>query len=187
MSAAGTRAPSKSTSPNSVVMPLIIRSGRCSMPRLVHRHGEGGDALVLRHVVVGAGQHEAPVGHVGVARPDLVAGDDVLVAVAVGPGAERREVGAGVGFAEALAPALAAVDDPRQEPPTDVVAAVLEDPLHEVAEARARRGAGGGQLVVEDHVVDGGQLLAADVASATTARRSRRRRAAWCQAAWPCQ
>ena len=32
MLAAGTRAPSKCTSPNSLVMPLIMRSGRCSMP-----------------------------------------------------------------------------------------------------------------------------------------------------------
>ena len=32
MFSAGTRAPSNSTWPNSVVMPLIIRSGRCSMP-----------------------------------------------------------------------------------------------------------------------------------------------------------
>ena len=32
MFAAGTRAPSNSTWPNSLVMPLIIFSGRCSMP-----------------------------------------------------------------------------------------------------------------------------------------------------------
>ena len=56
------------TSPNSVVMPLIMRSGRCSMPGWSHRHRERGDALVLGDVGVGAGEHEAPVGHVGVAR-----------------------------------------------------------------------------------------------------------------------
>ena len=32
MLAAGTRAPSKWTSPNSLVIPLIMGSGRCSMP-----------------------------------------------------------------------------------------------------------------------------------------------------------
>ena len=32
MFSAGTRAPSNSTCPNSVVMPLIMRSGRCSIP-----------------------------------------------------------------------------------------------------------------------------------------------------------
>ena len=32
MLAAGTRAPSKSTCPNSLVTPLIIFSGRCSIP-----------------------------------------------------------------------------------------------------------------------------------------------------------
>ena len=108
--------------------------------RLVHRHDERRDALVLGHVVVGAGQHEAPVGVVGVAGPDLVAVDDVLVAVAVGPGAQRRQVGAGVGLAEALAPALAPVDHAGQEAGLDVVAAVLEDALDQVAEARAAAG-----------------------------------------------
>ena len=124
---------------------------------------EGGQALVLGHVRVGAGQHEAPVGDVGVAGPHLVAADDALVAVALGPGAQRRQVGPGVGLAEALAPAVAAVDDAGQEPAPDVVVAVLEDALHQVAEARPGRGAGGGQLVVEDDLVDGGQLVAADV------------------------
>ena len=49
---------------------------------LVHADGERRQALVLRDVRVGAGQQEAPVGQVRVARPHLVAGDDVLVAVA---------------------------------------------------------------------------------------------------------
>ena len=116
MFAAGTRAPSKRTSPNSLVTPLIIRSGRRSTPGWSIGTREGRDALVLGDVVVGAGEHHAPVGVVGVARPHLVAGDDVLVAVPVGTGAQRREVGAGVGLAEALAPAVAPVDDAGQEP-----------------------------------------------------------------------
>jgi hypothetical protein len=45
----------------------------------------------------------------------------------------------------------------------DVVVAVLEDPLDEIAEARTRRRAGGGELLVEDHVVDARQLVSADV------------------------
>src|SRR4029453_16098747 len=39
-------------------------------PGLMHRHGEGGEALVLRYVGVGAREQEAPVGDVGVAGPD---------------------------------------------------------------------------------------------------------------------
>ena len=131
--------------------------------RLVHADGEGGDALVLGDVGVGAGEDEAPVGEVGVAGPDLVPGDDVVVAVADRPGAERGEVGAGVGLAEALAPAVPAVDDAGQEAAADVLVAMVEDAEHEVAEARAGRGAGGGELVVDDHVVDAGQPLAADL------------------------
>src|SRR5262245_4886085 len=81
-------------------------------PRLTHRHGEGGEALVLRDAGIGAREQEAPVCHVGVAGPDLVAVDHVLAAVTRGAGAERREVGAGIGLAEALAPALATADQP---------------------------------------------------------------------------
>ena len=91
---------------------------------LVHRHRERGQALVLRHVGVGAREQEAPVGDVGVARPDLVAVDHVLVAVARRGRAQRREVGAGVGLAEALAPALAPADQAGQEAVLDRLAAV---------------------------------------------------------------
>ena len=107
MFAAGTRAPSKTTSPNSRVMPLIILQRPLLDAGLVHRTANADRPLCFGDIRVGAGQQEAPVGEVGVARPDLVAGDDVLVAVALGPGAQRREVGAGVGLAEALAPPVA--------------------------------------------------------------------------------
>ena len=96
--------------------------------RLVHRHGERGQPLVLGDVGIGAGQHDAPLGDVGVARPDLVAVDDVLVAVERRRGAQRREVGPGVGLAETLAPPVLAVDEPRQEPILDRLAAVMADP-----------------------------------------------------------
>ena len=66
---------------------------------------------------------------------------------------------------------------PGQEALLDVLAAVLEDALDEVAEARPGRRAGRRQLLVEDHVVDARQPVAADRRSATTCRRSRRRRA----------
>ena len=122
-------------------------------PRLMHRHGERREPLVLGHVGIGAGQHDAPLGDVGVAGPDLVTVDDVLVAVERGGGAQRREVGAGVGFAEALAPTVTAVDQPGQEAVLDRLAAVVADALDEVAEARLRRGAGAGQLLVDDDFV----------------------------------
>ena len=117
---------------------------------------------MLRHVGVGAREQDAPVGDVGVAGPDLVPVDHVLVAVARRGGAQRREVGAGVGLAEALAPAVAPADQAGKEAILDGVAAVRADALHEVAEARARRRARGGDLLVEDHVEHGRQVVTAE-------------------------
>ena len=147
-------------------------------PRLMHRHGERGQPLVLGDVGIGAGQHDAPLGDVGVARPDLVPVDDVLVAVERRRGAQRREVGPGVGLAEPLAPPVAAVDEPGQEAVLDRLAAVMADPLDQVAEARLRRRAGAGQLLVDDHLVHGRQLAAAVLRRPGRARRTRPRTAA---------
>jgi hypothetical protein len=88
--------------------------------------------------------------------------DHVLVAVAGCGGAQRRQVGPGVGLAEALAPTLAAADQARKKALLDRLAAVRRDPLDEVSEAGARRRAGGGELLVEDDVEDRGQVVAAE-------------------------
>ena len=120
---------------------------------------------------------KTPVGDVGVAGPDLVPVDHVLVAVALRGGAQRRQVGPGVGLAEALAPALAAADQAGQEALLDRLAAVRRDPLHEVSEARAGRRAGGGELLVEDDVEDRRAGRDRRSGRARRARRSRRRRA----------
>ena len=149
--------------------------------RLVHRHGERGQALVLRDVGIGAGQHDAPLGDVGVARPDLVPVDDVLVAVERRRRAQRREVGPGVGLAETLAPPVAAVDEAGQEPVLDRLAAVVADALDQVAEARLRRRAGAGQLLVDDHLVHRWELAAAVLRRPGRARRSPASYSRWCQ------
>ena len=60
------------------------------MPGSVHRADEVRDPLVLRRVGVGPGEQDPEAGDVGVARPDLLAVDDPLVAVAHGAGAQRR-------------------------------------------------------------------------------------------------
>jgi hypothetical protein len=90
---------------------------------------------------------------IGVARPDLAAVDHVLVAVALGSGAQGRQVGTGIGLAEALTPSVLAADQPRQEALLDDLGSVTKDPLHEVTEMRSRWCAGVGQLLVEDDVV----------------------------------
>jgi hypothetical protein len=65
---------------------------------LVHVEDQPRDALVLRRVGIGAYEQFAIVGDMGARAPDLLAVDDVLVAAANGACAERREVGARLGF-----------------------------------------------------------------------------------------
>ena len=80
----------------------------------VHRADEVRDALVLGRVGVGAGDEDAEAGDVGERRPDLLAVDDVDVAVAHGPGAEVGQVAARAGLAEQLAPDLLAAEQREQ-------------------------------------------------------------------------
>ena len=109
--ATGMRTSLRNSSANSVE-PAMVRSGRISMP--------GASIGMISQVMPrcpsspGAHQQFAVVGHLGVRGPDLRAGDHVLVAVAHRPGAQRSQVAAGVGLAEALAPHLVAAQDRRQ-------------------------------------------------------------------------
>ena len=90
MFAAGTRAPSKQHLAE-LVRDAVDHAQRTLLDAgLVHRHRERRQPLVLRHVGIGAREEEAPVGDVGVAGPDLVAVDHVLVAVAGRGRAQRR-------------------------------------------------------------------------------------------------
>ena len=66
-------------------------------------------------VLVGADQQEDPVGVHRQRGPDLLAVDDVVVAVQHRLGPQRGEVGAGVGLGIALAPDMLAGQDLRQE------------------------------------------------------------------------
>ncbi len=76
-----------------------------------HVHDEVGDPGVLGDVGVGAGQQDAELGLVGAGVPDLLAVDDPGVTVALGPGAQAGQVGAGAGLAVELAPQLIAAQD----------------------------------------------------------------------------
>jgi len=99
--------------------------------------------------------------------------DDVLVAVAPRGGAQSGQIGAGVGLAEALAPALAAADQAGQEAILDRFAGVGRDPLDEISEAGPRRRAGGGELFVEDDVEDRGQIATAEAGGPGEAEKAR--------------
>ena len=82
--------------------------------RLVHVDQEVGDALALLDVGVRPGEQHRVVGGEAPRGPDLLAGDDPLLAVEHGPGGERREVGSGARLAEELAPDLFVAQDRRQ-------------------------------------------------------------------------
>ena len=133
-SSTGTRTSSRNTS-QKWLSPSMVRIGRTSTPGLVHVEDQPGDALVLRRVGVGAHEQLAVVGDVGPRAPDLLAGDDVVVAVAHGARAQRGEVGAGLRLGEALAPDALAAQDPRQVERALLVAALGD-------QRRARRASG---------------------------------------------
>ena len=84
--------------------------------------------MPLRFGAVGFGAHQqdAPVGLVAPARPHLLAGHHVVVAVADRPGLQRGEVGAGVRLGEPLAPHRPA-DDSGQETGLLLVGPGVED------------------------------------------------------------
>ena len=132
----------------------------------VHRDHEVGDALVLRDVGVGAGEAEHVLGHVGERGPDLLAVDDVVVAVADGAGLEGGEVGAGLGLGEALAPHVFAGEDAGDVLLLLLVGAVHEDGGPEDRDAEpadedGRRGRACGRLHVVDELLHDGHLGAA--------------------------
>ena len=75
--------------------------------RLAHRDEQVGQARAAPRPRLGAGEDEAPVGHVRQRRPHLLAGDHPLVAVAGGRGGHRGQVRTGARLGVALAPELA--------------------------------------------------------------------------------
>ena len=80
----------------------------------VHGQDQPRDPAMLRRVGVGAHEELAEVGDLTERAPDLLAVEHVVVAVAGGAGAQRREVGAGSRLGEALAPHLVAPEDAGQ-------------------------------------------------------------------------
>ena len=96
-------------------------------PGSVHRADEVRDPLVLRARRARCGPAGSRVGLVGVAGPHLLALDHPLVAVELGPGGQRRQVGAGAGLAEQLAPDLLGGQQRQQVALLLLVGAGVED------------------------------------------------------------
>ena len=82
---------------------------------LPHRQHEEADALVFGHVPVGAGDQHAVVGGGGERRPDLLAVDHPVVALAVGAGAQAGQVRSRAGLAVEQAPLALAADRRRDQ------------------------------------------------------------------------
>src|SRR3954451_15584366 len=124
---------------------------------LLHVHEEVGQALVPRRLGVGAGDEHAPLRVVGERRPHLLAGHDPLVAVAHRARLQRREVRAGLGLREALAPDLVGAEDRLEAAALLVLGTVRDDgrPAHREAEdvdgARRLRAR---ELLVVDRLLD---------------------------------
>ena len=84
-------------------------------PWLVHGDEQEGDPLVLRHIGVGAGQDEDPIGQVPRGGPHLLAVEHPFVAVQLGPAPDIGQVGSGARFRVPLAPDVLTGQDPWQE------------------------------------------------------------------------
>ena len=99
---------------------------------------------MLGHVGIGARDQEAEGRLVGQRRPDLLARHEPLVAVAIGPSGERRDVRTGARLGEELAPDLLAGEQRAQEPLLLLLGAVDHDGGrdHPVTNDVATRGGG---------------------------------------------
>ena len=125
---------------------------------------EVGDALVLGHVLIGARQEDAVLRMMPLGRPRLLAVEQVVVALGLGLGLERGQVGAGVGLAEELAPDHLAAGDAGEVALLLLLGAVHHDrrprQVHPGVHHR-ERGLMLGELLVEDHLLDDAPALAA--------------------------
>ena len=95
--------------------PPSVWIGVTEKPGAARRDQDDRDALVLRGVGIGARREPDVVGVLRVRREDLLAVDDVVVAVADGARLERGEVGAGAGLGVADAEESSPCRMPRQQ------------------------------------------------------------------------
>ena len=162
-SLSGTRTSVRNSWQNSLE-PFSISMRCTSMPGLVDREHEHGEAAVLRHVPVGAGQAQAPVRPPGAGGPDLRPVEHPLVAVADGRGQRAGDVGAAARLGEELHPDLLALEDGGEVALLLLLGAEVEQ------DGRARREGRrlepgrvlvADQLLVERPLVGRGEALAA--------------------------
>src|ERR687897_136731 len=129
--------------------------------RLAHVDDEVRDPGVLGLVGVGAGDEHAQIGDVATGGPDLLAGDDPLFAILLGPALQPRQVGPGSGLAEELAPASLPGDDVAQVARLLVVVSVNHD--RRAGEHQAEAAGGRKRAEVGDRLLDPVAVVAAEV------------------------
>ena len=121
---------------------------RCDRdPGRVHVDEERGDAPMARFGWSGAREQHAAVGVLREARPDLLPVDHprrrgARVAVGIGAAAQRREVAAGAGLGEALAPQLGAGQQPRHDVGGELRRRVVDERRREDLDEREQPGIG---------------------------------------------
>ena len=123
---------------------------------------EGNTALRLA-LVTGAHQAEQPIGPLRVGGPDLLPGDQVMIAVAYRLGTQAGQVGTGTGFGIALGPERLGAEDARQETLLLRLAAEAVDHRADILDAERDdpRAALAGQFVLEDETLQRRPFLAA--------------------------
>src|SRR5690606_19342078 len=142
----------------------------------LHVDEDEGDALLLLRRRVRADEAEDPIALVRVRRPDLLAVEDEVIAVALRAHLDVGEVGAGAGLGIALAPADLAARDLGEVLPLELFAPVLEARRADHCEAETHAGAREAHrahLLPEDRGV-----LAAQARAAVFTRPGGRREAA---------
>ena len=111
------------------------------MPGRVHVDEERGDRFVVRGSRrAGAGEQHAPRRVLREAGPHLLAVDDPLVAALLGARGQGRQVAAGAGFGEALAPGLTARQQPRHHLRGEFGSRVVDHRRRQHLEHRVRPG-----------------------------------------------
>ena len=108
--------------------------------RLVHVEQEVGHPGVLRCIPVGTGDEDRHVGMVGRRVPHLLAVDDPLIAVAYGGRLQARQIRAGAGLAEQLAPRQLAGQRASEKRVLQLVRRMVVDRRCGQADTAAERG-----------------------------------------------
>ncbi|MEZ4480508.1 MAG: hypothetical protein R3B97_05040 [Dehalococcoidia bacterium] len=131
--------------------------------RCLHVEQKVTDAAVLGRIGVRTGDEDAHIGAVCAGRPDLLAVDDVVVAIADCAGLERGEIGSGAGLTEELTPGIFAAEDAMEVAVFLLLRAVDHDRWAgpSVADPAGAGRTTPGELLVEDEL-----LLHAEAAAA---------------------